>query len=70
MLGLCEECPMYVRNDTNVPILYTIVGGVVAQGTILPGGAEEIDSREALDVSFATDDGSPLPTTLTVALSM
>lgn len=61
---------MYVQNDTNIPILYTAVGGVVAHGTILPGRAEEIASTAALNLSFSCDDGSPLPATLTVNLSL
>lgn len=61
---------MYVANDTNVPILYTLVGGVVAHGTILPGHGEEIDSDAALNVSFATDDGAPLPEALSITLSV
>jgi hypothetical protein len=59
---------MYVMNDTDIPILYTVVGGVVGHGTILPGRSQEIESTAALTVSFATDDGTPLPATLSVTL--
>lgn len=60
---------MYVANNTAVPILYTVVGGVVAHGTILPGHGKEIDSTQALTVSLTTDDGAPLPAALSVTLS-
>jgi hypothetical protein len=59
---------MYVTNDTDIPILYTILGGIVGHGTILPGRGQEIESTAALAVSFATDDGTPLPATLAVTL--
>ncbi len=60
---------MYVANDTAIPILYTVVGGGVVHGTILPGQGKEIDSTQALTVSLTTDDGSPLPASLSVTLS-
>jgi hypothetical protein len=60
---------MYVANDTGVPILYTVVGGIVAHGTILPGHGKDIDSAGVLTVSLATDDGTPLPAALSVTLT-
>jgi hypothetical protein len=60
---------MYIANNTGVPILYTVVGGPVAHGTILPGQGKEIESGEALTVNLTTDDGAPLPATLVVTLT-
>jgi hypothetical protein len=60
---------MYIQNETDVPIFYTVVGGVVVHGTILPGRGAEVESPSAINLSFSTDDGSPLPADLTVRLS-
>lgn len=60
---------MYVQNDSDVPILYTAVGGAIAHGTILPGQGDEVDARAVLNLSLSTDDGSPLPDSLSVRLS-
>ena len=60
---------MYVRNNTDIAILYTVVGGGVVYGTILPGQAQTVDGDGlAESVSFSTDDGSPLPANLSVTL--
>jgi hypothetical protein len=64
---------MYVTNETGVPIRYVVVGGGVAEGTLLPGQAKEIGPNGGSDaraevVSFSTDDGSKLPEALRITL--
>lgn len=62
---------MYVRNETNVAILYTIMAGEVITKTILPGHTVEVVAPAGLDhVSFSADDGALLPEGLDVTLAM
>ena len=60
---------MYVQNETDIPIFYTVAGDVVVHGTILPGRGEEIQAVAAINLSISTDDGAPLPSGLTVRLA-
>ena len=61
---------MYVRNDTSIAILYTIVGGGVSHGTVLPGQQLEIDAVDGAEhISFEADDAARLPESLLVTLA-
>ena len=60
---------MYVENETDIPILYTIMVGEVRSGTILPGQSIEIASAVE-HVTFSADDGTPFPGDLSVRLAV
>jgi hypothetical protein len=60
---------MYVQNETDVTILYTVMLGEVHSGTILPGQSIEIASPVE-HVTFSADDGTPFPSDLSVTLAV
>lgn len=61
---------MYVRNDTDIAILYTVVGGGVTHGTLLPGQQVEVQAAGGAEhIAFDADGLTTLPDTLTITLA-
>ena len=59
---------MLVVNETEIPLLYVVSGGGVVTGVLLPGQRRDLGGERAESISFSTDDGTPLPATLSIRL--